>query len=237
MHYWNKDNFEGLKDIAENYSSQQEFLLFSRYCHFKERGLKKEALKNIEQYVSELKNKPKLQQNGIAEELCELAFFNGHVHQLIPFPLQTTLHEILKQWVIDEPSNPKAYRWLGYISGNIEFYKTALELDPNDEISITRLINQHLGDLDYQTHHLCEALFIGNIEDAKISILECEKLIKRLTDKTVMTSYTEEVESYKDLIGTWQEYKALDVKDSFPDYCQSRDKNFEFYSIVYYENK
>jgi hypothetical protein len=43
MYYWNQDNFEGLNDIAEEFSKKQGYEHFSRYCLLREKGLKKSA--------------------------------------------------------------------------------------------------------------------------------------------------------------------------------------------------
>ena len=44
MYYWNKDNFEGLLEIAEEFKSRSGYDLFAEYCLLREKGLKKQEL-------------------------------------------------------------------------------------------------------------------------------------------------------------------------------------------------
>lgn len=51
MYYWNKDNFDGLKDIGSKYSSIENYELFGDYCLKKEQGLKKLAVKSLNEFI------------------------------------------------------------------------------------------------------------------------------------------------------------------------------------------
>jgi hypothetical protein len=55
MYYWNKDNFEGLLGIGNSFKEEDGFELFAEYCFLKEKGLKKQAVKVIKDYVNHLK--------------------------------------------------------------------------------------------------------------------------------------------------------------------------------------
>jgi hypothetical protein len=160
MHYWNKNNFEGLKSVGEKYSSIEGYELFGKYCLQREQGLKKFAIVSVKEFVSITKNRSVAEQRRIAQELSSLAFWNSQIHQLLSHPLVEYLKQVLEHWVSTEQDNPVPYKWLGYIAGNISFYEIALRLDPKDEICINRIAQAHLNDVDYQTHHLSESLFI-----------------------------------------------------------------------------
>jgi hypothetical protein len=235
MHYWNQDNFEGLKSIGQKFSSIDGYELFGSYCLQKESGFKKPANIAVEEFIAITKTKPLDKQREIAVELSILGFWNGNIHQLLNYPLVTYLTGVLTQWTADEPENPTPYKWLGYLTRDISWYEKALQLDPNDDICISRIALAHINDLDHQTHHLSESLFLGTLDDAKKSLASARQLTARLTIDTARATLNEELEYYVNLLRCWEEYEALPEKPPFPDWCASNGHAFNFWSIVYYE--
>ena len=235
MHYWNKNNFEGLKSVGEKYSSMKGYELFGKYCLQKESGLNKQAISSIKRFVIDLENRPISEQRNIAEELSALGFWNREIHQLLAYPLAQFLKEVLENWIADEPDNPIPHKWQGYISGDTSYYERALELDPKDDISINRLAQAHLDDVDYQTHHLSESLFLGEFSDAQSSLDKAAKFIATVSNQELKEQMQVEFEYYKKLLVCWNEYSKLEIEQSFPDWSRSKGENFNFLSIVYYD--
>ncbi|GLT19210.1 hypothetical protein GCM10007938_29920 [Vibrio zhanjiangensis] len=234
MDYWNKDNFEGLKSVGEKYSAVEGYELFGKYCLQKEKGLKKLAVSSIKEFVTVSKSKSLKVQREIAEELSSLGVWNSEIHQLLAHPLVEFLKSVLEQWTLDEPSNPIPHKWLGYIGGDLSSYERALEIDPTDEICISRIAQAHLNDVDYQTHHLSESLFLGDIRDATNSLQLVASLIDRLTTKHVRLKMRGELEYYNNLLSCWMEYSELGIDEPFADWCVSKGEKFNFWSIAYY---
>jgi hypothetical protein len=69
MYYWNKDNFEGLLGIGNSFKGEDGFELFAEYCFLKEKGLKKQAVKVIKDYVNHLKKLDLNKQREITREI------------------------------------------------------------------------------------------------------------------------------------------------------------------------
>lgn len=235
MHYWNRDNFNGLKSVGEKYWAKEGYELFGKYCLQKEQGLKKAAVVSIKKFVSSVKNRTQKEQRVIAEELSALGFWNGDIHQLLAYPLVEFLNEVLKKWISDEPDNPTPYKWLGYVAQDISCYEKALQLDPKDEICINRIAQAHLNDVDHQAHHLSESLFLGEISDARKALQLAQSLIHRLSTEDIKTAMKNELEYYDRLLTCWEEYSSLGAKESFPNWCASKGQQFNFGSVVYYD--
>lgn len=234
MYYWNQDNFEGLKSVGEKYSSIEGYELFGKYCLQKEQGLNKLAVASIKEFVTISKGKSLKEQREIAEELSSLAFWNGEIHQLLTYPLVEFLKAVLKQWASDDPNNPIPHKWLGYIGGDISSYERALEIDPTDEICISRIALSHIDDVDFQTHHLSESLFLGDFSDATSSLKLARSLIDTLRTADTKLKMRRELEYFDSLLGCWEEYSRLGIDEPFPDWCASKGEKFNFWSIVYY---
>jgi tetratricopeptide (TPR) repeat protein len=235
MFYWNRDNFEGLKSVGEKYSSIDGYELFGKYCLQKEQGLKKLAIVSIKEFVADAKKRSLYEQRKLAEELSTLGFWNGEIHQLLPHPLVEFLKVVLQHWVADEPENPIPYKWLGFVAGDISYYERALEFDPKDEICITRVAQAHLNDVDYQTHHLSESLFIGKYGDAIASFGQAQSLVDSLSSKDTKAKMQSELDYYNRLLSSWCEFSKLEINETFPNWCASKGEEFNFWSIVYYD--
>ena len=235
MYYWNQQNFEGLKSIGDKYVSIQGYEAFGRYCLLKEKGLKKQAVAAVKEFVASAKEKSIESQRKIVSEIASLGFWNDEVHQLIAHPLKVYLQEVLSSWAVEEKTDATPHRWLGYISGDLSAYENALAIDPEDEICITRLAQAHLKDVDYQTHHLSESLLIGELSDAKHSLREAEILIESLKTDKIKSSMQKELAYFNRMLDSWEEYSNLEAKVSFPEWCAIKGEKFNFWSIVYYK--
>lgn len=234
MYYWNQDNFEGLKSVGDKYSAVEGYELFGKYCLQKEKGLKKLAVASIKEFVTVSKSRSLKVQREVAEELSSLGFWNSEIHQLLAHQLVEFLKGVLEQWASDDPNNPIPHKWLGYIGGDLSSYERALEIDPTDEICISQIAQAHLNNVDFQTHHLSESLFLGDINDATNSLQSAQLLIDRLATKHVALKMRRELEYYNNFLGCWVEYLELGIDESFSDWCESKREKFNFWSIVYY---
>ena len=233
MHYWNQDNFEGLKAVGEKYASKDGFALYGQYCLLKEQGLKKQAVSAMNAFVSFLKKMHQEEQRAVAVELASLAFENKKTHQLLPYPLVQCLKHILERWVSEDENNPLPYKWLGYVAADYAYFEKVLQLDPNDEMCLFKLATAHLNDVDYQTHHLSESLFIGTLADAKTSLEQAQVLINRIKTTALKTHLESEWAYYEKLLSCWELYSKTEQKEPFPDWCAARGEAFNFWSIVY----
>ncbi len=234
MYYWNRDNFKGLKDIGEKYCNIYGYEAFASYCFLKEKGLKKEALKAINEFISSTKCMSIEEQRRIADEIISLSYHNKDIHQLISHPLMQFLLEVFKNWAEEVSEDVIPYRWLGYISNDLENYEKALEINPTDEISIIMLVQASLSHIDYQTHHLSETRFIGKIEDARNSLEKADELINKLQPGQLKDKMLDEYRYFLSLINRWEEYKQEQRTLSFTEWCKSKGEHFKFWSIVYY---
>src|SRR5688500_3801568 len=122
MHYWNKANFKGLKDIGEAYKSKPGYEGFASYCLRREKGLKKQALSALHSFIAGSTALTDEAQREIACELAELYFRSrDQVHQLIPQPLLIYLKGVFTAWSEEFPNSAVPYRWLAVIGGDTKF--------------------------------------------------------------------------------------------------------------------
>ncbi len=240
MHYWNRSNFVGLKAIGEQYALQPDYALFAAYCLQKEQGLKKQATQSAQDFVGVASQLALSRQREIAAQLAALAFDNRHIHQLLSFHLTTFIRQVLEKWANDEPLNPTAHKWLGYISADISCFERALILNPKDDLCISYLAKEQLNRVDYQSHHLSESRFLGDIATAFASLQNAASLIDTLSSPEEKTAIQAQHDYYAALLACWQAYSQLETEqdetmEPFPDWCAAKGKAFDFWSVVYYD--
>lgn len=236
MHYWNKDNFEGLTKVAESYRSIEGYEDFAQYCLLKEKGLRKKAHESIENFIKATERKKEREQRKVAEQLAELSYHNRHIHQLIPHQLHQFLLTVLRKWAEAEAHDATPHRWLGYIGNELNSYLKALEIEPTDTISLVAVINFYLNRVDYQTHHLSESFFIGEIAEAKKSLDQAEALLGRLEATEQKDVLTKEYQYYRNLITSWEAYKHTEATIGFPQWVEARGEKYSFSQAYYYDS-
>ena len=235
MFYWNQSNFEGLKSVGEEYLSKQGYEDFANYCLYKEKGLKKKANESIRKYVSNINTWDVEKKRELSQELASLWFWHQGIHQLLSHPLHQFVFKTLQEWCETEPNNALAHRWFAVMGGGLEHFEKALKIDRKDEISISRLAQAHINDVDYQTHHLSESLLIGTEEELEASINEATIYVSMLYTDKLKDALVKEISYYSDLFHAWKEYNTEKTGESFPEWSKSKGKEFNFWSIVYYE--
>lgn len=235
MNYWNQTNFEGLKAIGEHYAGRPGYEDFGRFCLLREQGLKKPAMAAVRAFVADVAGRPVAAQRDLAEELAALGFWHAEVHQLLPHPLRVWLQAVLSDWVSAVPDSASAHRWLAYIGGDGAHFETALSLDPDDEISRTRLIQRRLGTVDWQTHHLYESHFLGDPEVSEQALADADALIAGLTSERLIKAYRRERDELRHLLDSWYAYQAAGTDQPFPDWCETRGEDFAFTRAFYYQ--
>jgi len=237
MHYWNKNNFAGLNAIGEQYKSKEGYERFASYCLLKEKGLKKQANQEIEEFVSEIKKGSKDQRRKLAEELTTLWFWNQEIHQLISHPLHQFIYQTLEEWCDSDPGNAVVHRWFACMGGGLKHFEEAVLLDPADEISATRLIQAHLSDIDFQTHHLAESRLIGSVEELKASLKEANRYVNMIKTDELKHDVSKELDYYFKLVSAWEQYNSKEHIETFSEWSIAKGYDFKFSKIFYYHEK
>ena len=235
MFYWNQTNFEGLKSIGNAYLSMPGYEDFANYCITKEQGLKNQANKFIDDFVSNIESWNTEEQRKLAQEITSLWFWHQEVHQLLSHPLKQFILKILKEWCESEPNNAVAHRWLGCLGGGLEYFEKALENDATDQISIYQLALAYLDDANYITHHLSESKLLGTEEELATAIDKARNYANILKTTELKKEIQDEIDCYAELFLAWKHYRIEKPALTFPEWAKSQNHEYKFCSIVYYD--
>jgi hypothetical protein len=235
MFYWNDSNFEGLAEIGAKLATEPDYEKFAEYCLNKEKGLRKQANQAASEFVRRLRSLALPSRQNIAVRLARLQVDFPHVHQLLPHPIMSEVVQSLSDLCRDEPLNVTCRVLLGMLTNDLEHFRSAMLLDPNEQTSIRRLAQSHLDHIEFQTHHLSESRFIGTIEEAKYAIAQAQSLLQRISNPETRGALTKELSGISRLIDEWTTYLEDEPSQPFPEWARARGNSFNFPSIVYYE--
>lgn len=196
--YWRKESYEGLNEIIEISKGNLEWELFTNYCEAKEKGLRKKALKNLNEFIENLNKKPLEKRIEFTNWIEERRMNKSEVVSLIPYPLQKKLIEpTLNKWKNKEPNNPIPFRWINTKESLIH----AIRIDPKEQIAKFRLFEKIIKQVDFSQHELREYLYIGSAENDLEELKFLKKMVKGINDsKKIYEVINERIEICEEYI-------------------------------------
>lgn len=236
MHYWNKDSFEGLLDLAQELGKTPELELLSEYCLLRERGLRQQALHRLNEFLDKASSWNVETARSLVLTILSADARTPEAHQFMTHPLLTRLiFPVLEQWVIDRPSALEPLRWLGMLRSNVAALEKALSLDPTDVPVRRKLVNFALGSADHATHHLSESVLLLTVEETRASIAAARVLIASAPDSSMFGYLSAEADEYERMVDDWVTYTQHPV-GTFPEWCEKQGHRYSWPMIVYYDD-
>ena len=236
MHYWNRDNFEGLAQLAEELRSNARLHELARYCELREQGLRGEAFEALDRFLDVTLSSAVDVQREVALLVLGAHARIAAAHQFLSHPLrQRLLDPVLKAWQASEPDAATPVAELGLLHRDAELLERALDLAPSDDRVRACLVSILLGDVEYATHHLVEGKLIGTFEEACATLDQAERHIQTAADPTSMKGFATEVAEHRSLLRDWSAYQQ-NPTGTFPEWCRERGRAHRWYSIVYYRS-
>jgi hypothetical protein len=235
MHYWNKDNFEGLLQIAQQLEANEHLKQLAAYCRFRELGIRRDAFRALDLFLEESHSFDSATARLAATQILEINALTQGVHHFLAQPLvKRFLLPTLQAWMQEDASTNIPVRWLGMLNHDRELLARALSMCPDDVPVRRRLIDFALGDVDHATHHLDESFFIGSVEYATSALELARALIADAPAPATFAPYSSDVQHLSCLIEDWRAYSESPV-GSFPEWCATRGRNYNYPVKVYYD--
>jgi hypothetical protein len=184
--------------------------LFADYCNFLDKGLRKDALKNLDKFIDNTKN----WDYSTKAIFCKTIFSVSKTSNDIDFILTTNLTDILikptlLEMTTQEPNNYLAFKWYGQFFRDTTYIKKALELNPLENSIKLILLNRLESDIWSSTHHLPDG-YLGNIEQDEQDIKLAFSMLDNL-DSKITRDFFNRFTDYKNAI---DKYKQNDKKPS-----------------------
>ena len=187
MHFWRKEYFQTLKDVAAEASKSAEWADYAAFCLEYESGLRQKALTTLERFVATLACAPFPERRRFVSWLMRKADGKSGQHMLVPQPLHIgVIKPTLLEWTEVEPCCSEPHRWLG----GYEHLKRAVELQPDDELARRKLVIAILGRVTMATHELPVG-YLGTPHDDLAALREVEALLQALPSEEERRQHAE----------------------------------------------
>ncbi len=234
MHYWNKDNFKGLLELARELDITPELGALANYCVLREKGLRPQALAQLDDFLTEaaLWDTDLARRNVLAILQADARTLKAHQFMIHPLMVRL-ISPTLERWVTEVPSAVEPLRWLGLLRSDPDALRRALSLNPSDVPVRRRLINFALDSADYATHHLSESVLLSTVEETRESIATARRWIASAPNVKRFVYLSGEADEYDQMLDDWVAYKQSPV-GSFPQWCEARNRTYSWPTIVYY---
>jgi hypothetical protein len=217
---------------------------YARYCRFRERGLRREALRSLDEFLRAAERWTFEERREFAGWLSRpLEARETPYDDLTPHPLiARLLRPTLLEWAEREPGAALPHRWLGmFFSGyphamtglsSQEHLRRAVELDPREQPSRIRLIHHQLGYLEYAVHHLPD-YYIGDPEEDLAFTAEVARLIEGVADPRTRSDLRAELGVGRQLVEDWIAFRGEGGAD-FDEWCRVRGRTYEWQRHYFY---
>jgi hypothetical protein len=195
-----------LQRIIQLKSGDPGWLGFVKYCESKEKGLRKLALTQLDQFIKTAQTWGFDVQKQFAIDFFSYVSETTEYYEVLTHPLEIYLKTVLEHWIIENPSDPRPYRWMGmYVSGtDIErLLKRAIELGGNEEQeAIIRLSEFYIKGLEFGTHELPSG-YCGLLHEDQENLPFVIELIHRISNEEIRSDLMNELVYYFSLIVNW----------------------------------
>jgi hypothetical protein len=179
MHFWRKEYFKSLNDVAAKARKVALWADYADFCEQYEKGLRSEAFTILERFISSMERAPFKERRDFVSWLSNQTDGREGRHMLIPHPLQIRVVEpTLLEWTAAEPRCSEPHMWLG----GYDHLREAVELDPDNQLARRKLIIAVLSRVGFNTHELPDG-YLGEVEKDLGALSEAEKLLHGLSSE------------------------------------------------------
>ena len=219
--------------MAERLGQDPELTGLAAYCSLREKGLRTQAFDALQAWLDSTARWPREKSRTVCTRILE-ASGRTRPDVFLSHPLLIQfIRPTLLRWIEDEPDAGTPHRWLGLLDSDAALLRRALELNPSDFAVRKRLVDFALGQVDYQTHHLYEDLFIGELDEALGALETAKELLQAAPDPERFADHSAEAAELEQLLADWTAYR-ISPEGTFIEWCEARGRSYGWSRTFYY---
>lgn len=179
MHFWRRDYFNSLKDVAVKARKTPQWSEYADFCERYEQGLRNEAFSILARLIFSVERTSFAERRAFVSWLSHECDQRKGRHMLVPHPLQIRVIEpTLLEWTLAEPTCAEPHIWIG----GYDHLKLALELEPENQIALRKLVIAVLSRVVFNGHEIPVG-YLGNPEGDLAALEEADELLRGLADE------------------------------------------------------
>lgn len=208
--------------LADATKEKPEWREYTSYCESREKGLRKEAFKHLNNFINNTENWNLEQRKDFICRIFSI-FENTEDadHGGLPQPLSEKLIEpALLAWCKHENNDSRPFRWYGKYYNEEKYLLKAIEINPFDKTARKTIISNWSFQTYYSVHHLPD-YYIGNPYQDLQLCREIKEQISLLRDNQSKEYWNKEINEDCELIENYIEWK----ESGHPDFDQWGQEN------------
>lgn len=179
MRYWRQESFQVLEDLHARTKNEPQLTLYAEYLQLLSKGLRKQALKRAEDFLSLAVSWDEGERRSVVARLCRLVQAEPGGHRYLPQPIVMHLVDpVIKRWIQEQPDDPEPLKW----TGKIDDLRRSLTLDADCMLTRHQFVTRIIEHVDYDTHEL-PALVLGDAAEDLALLEEAAQAASRLGDE------------------------------------------------------
>lgn len=232
-----KDSNKALLTVGNLALKNVDWKDYAYYCFSREKGLRKEALKHLDNFLT-------LTENWTIEQKIEFVKFlyllfenvNQADYGLFPQLLSEKLIKpTLQKWCESEQHDSSPFRWYGKHYHSEEYLFKALDINSADDLARQTILNWWTHNTYHAVHHLPE-YYIGDPFDTIQLGERIKEQIQLLTTLELRNYWTKELEEDVELVRNYIDWKTSGHAD-FEKWGKENNKRTGHGLITVYYNK
>jgi hypothetical protein len=206
-------------DLSDEFRGEPLFERLVAYCELSQRGLRQQALAELDQFLALVSALDIGRQRALALKILHALFPFLPERAAPPYPLQKGfLDRLLDEWIDESPDDPIPVGELGLLRWEDELLEKAINLGSIDDRVHGALAAILIEHVDYATHELNEGVFIGAPLDALALLDKAESHLPGAAEFK-----RQEIHQLRSLVNDWLEYNRQ-PNGTFPAWCSARGK-------------
>ena len=217
-----KDQNIALLTVGKAASENSEWKEYAEYCLDREKGLRKQAFKKLNNFLIST-------QNWTIDEKIEFVKFLFPFFETVqdadygPFPQPLSdklIKQTLEEWCKREETDGRPFRWYGKYYRSEEHIFQSIELNPEDDLARETILNWWTHNIYYSIHHLPKG-YIGDPKEDLELAENIKEQISKLTDPKRKEHWTRELSEDLEIIRNYLDWKS----SGHPDLAKWGEKN------------
>lgn len=203
-----KDQNVALLTVGNAARENPDWTGYANYCFDREKGLRKEAFKHLDQFLKSTENWTEEAKIKFVEFLFQLIETVEEAdYGPFPQPLSDKLVKpTLTAWCNNEKTDNRPFRWYGKSYRSEEHLLKALEIDPTDDLARQTLLGRWTYNIYFSVHHLPEGYIGDSNEDLQLGE-KIKEQISKLTTEELRKTWTNDLEEDLELVRNYIEWK------------------------------
>lgn len=219
-HQGNRDNLEGLRQLAAILDGEPRFSNLARFCRLLERGVPRQAREALSGFLLESDRWELPERRSAVCRILHLHWLHHQVHQFLAEPMrQYLVGPVLKAWREEDPDALQPLRWTALLERNPELLRQALEKDPADDEVRAALVAACLEVVMAATRQLDDGSFAADEAAARAALDEARSLLRSVGNAERFDALHNGCQRLDTDFSSWLAYRR-DPVGSFSDWCR-----------------